>query len=51
MAVIGQCHARLHEQGVLRIQTDIRVGTRIDKKQHYSDKVTAVEKLLAADDS
>jgi uncharacterized protein YqgV (UPF0045/DUF77 family) len=25
---IGQVHTMLHEKGVLRIQTDIRVGTR-----------------------
>lgn len=70
----------LHEKGIMRIQTDIRVGSRyvvdsamvtlqggsivwgllvchtltgisssIDKKQTFSDKVTAVNKLLAAD--
>jgi uncharacterized protein YqgV (UPF0045/DUF77 family) len=26
--VIGQCHTLLHEKGVVRIQTDIRVGSR-----------------------
>lgn len=33
MRVIGQCHALLHENGVVRIQSDIRVGTRTDKAQ------------------
>ena len=28
MRVIGQAHVLLHEQGILRIQTDIRVGSR-----------------------
>ena len=28
MKVIGQAHCMLHEQGVVRIQTDIRVGSR-----------------------
>lgn len=28
MKVIGQAHAVLHEKGVLRVQSDIRVGTR-----------------------
>ncbi|KAF2114114.1 cell wall biogenesis protein-like protein Ecm15 [Lophiotrema nucula] len=46
MRVIGQCHAMLHERGVVRIQSDIRVGTRTDKKQGFKDKVEAVEKLL-----
>jgi uncharacterized protein (TIGR00106 family) len=49
MRVIGQCHAMLHERGVLRIQSDIRVGTRTDKKQHFEDKVKKVESLLAED--
>jgi uncharacterized protein YqgV (UPF0045/DUF77 family) len=49
MKVIGQCHAMLHERGVLRIQSDIRVGTRTDKKQHFEDKVKKVESLLAKD--
>lgn len=28
MKVIGQAHVMLHEKGVVRIQTDIRVGSR-----------------------
>jgi uncharacterized protein YqgV (UPF0045/DUF77 family) len=46
MRVIGQCHAMLHENGIVRIQSDIRVGSRTDKKQTSEDKVKAVEKLL-----
>jgi len=49
MKLIGQAHSMLHEKGIVRIQTDIRVGSRIDKKQSFSDKVTAVNKLLAED--
>jgi uncharacterized protein (TIGR00106 family) len=49
MKVIGQCHAMLHENGVVRIQSDIRVGSRTDKKQSHKDKVEAVEKLLKED--
>jgi uncharacterized protein YqgV (UPF0045/DUF77 family) len=49
MKVIGQCHAMLHANGIVRIQSDIRVGTRTDKKQSFQDKVNAVEKLLASD--
>ncbi|MCJ1449252.1 MAG: hypothetical protein MMC23_009772 [Stictis urceolatum] len=51
MRVIGQAHQMLHEKGVVRIQTDIRVGSRMDKAQSFSDKVTAVENILAKDDS
>ncbi|KAF2124233.1 hypothetical protein P153DRAFT_351105 [Dothidotthia symphoricarpi CBS 119687] len=49
MRVIGQCHAMLHQNGVVRIQSDIRVGSRTDKKQGFKDKVDAVEKLLEGD--
>lgn len=28
MELIGRCHTMLHEKGIVRIQTDIRVGTR-----------------------
>jgi hypothetical protein len=51
MRVIGQCHSMLHANGVVRIQSDIRVGSRTDKHQTAADKVTAVEKLLAGHDS
>lgn len=40
----------LHANGVVRIQSDIRVGSRTDKKQTAEDKVKAVEKILAKDD-
>jgi len=50
MKVIGQCHALLHQNGVVRIQSDIRVGSRTDKKQGFQDKVDAVEKLLKDDE-
>ncbi|ORY12957.1 YkoF-like protein [Clohesyomyces aquaticus] len=46
MKVIGQCHSMLHERGVVRIQSDIRVGSRTDKKQGFRDKVEKVEMLL-----
>lgn len=49
MTVIGQCHSMLHANGVVRIQSDIRVGSRTDKRQGFEDKVAAVEKLLADD--
>lgn len=49
MRLIGQAHVMLHERGVLRIQTDIRIGSRIDKEQSFDEKVTKVEALLAQD--
>ncbi|TVY51618.1 UPF0045 protein ECM15, partial [Lachnellula cervina] len=49
MKLIGQAHTLVHQNGVIRIQSDIRVGTRTDKKQHFSEKVAKVESILAAD--
>lgn len=67
MRLIGQAHTLVHQNKVLRIQSDIRVGTRYllfptpnnvhmahtslrtDKVQHFSEKVSKVESLLAAD--
>lgn len=46
MRIIGQAHSLLHANGVVRIQSDIRIGSRTDKKQGFEDKVAAVEKLL-----
>lgn len=50
MKVIGQCHALLHQNGVVRIQSDVRIGTRTDKKQGFQDKVDKVEQLLREDE-
>lgn len=50
MKVMGQCHSMLHARGVVRVQTDIRVGSRTDKSQTMEDKVAAVERLLASDE-
>ena len=50
MRAIGQAHALVHRQGALRIQTDIRVGSRTDKVQTFAEKVSKVESILAADD-
>ncbi|KFY43224.1 hypothetical protein V495_04082 [Pseudogymnoascus sp. VKM F-4514 (FW-929)] len=47
--IIGQAHTLVHKNGVLRVQTDIRAGTRTDKKQHFAEKVSKVESILAAD--
>ncbi|KAH9881127.1 hypothetical protein J1614_001622, partial [Plenodomus biglobosus] len=51
MRVIGQCHVLLHRNGVVRIQSDIRVGSRTDKEQSAEDKVAAVERLLREDEA
>ena len=50
MHIIGQAHSLLHANGVVRIQSDIRIGSRTDKRQGFEDKVSAVNKLLQLDD-
>ncbi|KAM7205036.1 UPF0045 protein ECM15 [Rhypophila sp. PSN 637] len=51
MKVIGQAHTLIHDRGVLRIQTSMRVGTRTDKKQTAAEKVSSVERILRAETS
>jgi uncharacterized protein (TIGR00106 family) len=46
MNLIGQLHQSLHDEGVLRIQSDIRVGTRTDKVQTAQDKVDKVNEKM-----
>ncbi len=45
-AAVRRCHEALHEMGVARISTSIRVGTRTDKSQTMEDKVRSVEDKL-----
>ncbi len=45
-AAIKKCHERLHEMGVPRISTNVRIGTRIDKEQTMMDKIKSVEEKL-----
>ncbi len=45
-AAIKRCHEVLHEMGVPRITTSIRVGTRTDRDQTLEDKVRSVQEKL-----
>ncbi len=37
MRLIGQAHFMLHQKGIVRIQTDIRVGSRYSSQtEHWS---------------
>jgi uncharacterized protein (TIGR00106 family) len=47
MAVVGRAHAVVHQRGVVRVQSSMRVGTRTDKSQTAEDKVKRVADLLA----
>jgi uncharacterized protein (TIGR00106 family) len=46
MQVIKACHERLHEMGVPRIATQIKIGTRIDREQKMADKIASVREKL-----
>lgn len=45
-AAIRRCHEVLHEMGVPRITTAIKVGTRTDRYQTMEDKVQSVQRKL-----
>ncbi|MFT3927744.1 MAG: MTH1187 family thiamine-binding protein [Myxococcales bacterium] len=46
MAVLRQCHERVHAMGAPRITTSIRLGTRTDRAQTMDDKIESVKRLL-----
>ncbi len=45
-AVLRRCHETLHEMGVPRLHTDIKVGTRVDRPQRMAEKVKSVREKL-----
>ena len=45
-AAIKRCHEVLHETGVPRVSSTLRVGTRVDRQQSLDDKVRSVEDKL-----
>ncbi|PNY27903.1 Protein ECM15 [Tolypocladium capitatum] len=49
MAVVGKAHTVVHQRGVARVQSSMRVGSRTDKKQTAEEKVKRVEDILAQD--
>lgn len=46
MTVIGKLHERIHEEGFVRVHSDLRVGTRTDKEQTMQDKIDVVNRKL-----
>ena len=41
-AALKQIHQELHAAGVVRISTNIRLGSRVDKEQGIADKIAAL---------
>jgi uncharacterized protein (TIGR00106 family) len=46
MQAIKTCHERLHEMGVPRIATQIKISTRTDREQKMVDKIASVREKL-----
>jgi uncharacterized protein (TIGR00106 family) len=46
MQAIKDCHQALHDMGVPRISSSIRLGSRTDKDQTIEDKIRSVEEKL-----
>lgn len=49
MAAVKKCHEVVHQMGVPRISTTIRLGTRKDKNQTMADKIKSVELKISKD--
>jgi uncharacterized protein (TIGR00106 family) len=45
-AAFKRCHEALHEMGVPRVSTSIRLGTRTDREQTIADKIESVKTKL-----
>lgn len=43
---LRRCHELLHEMGAPRVSTNLRCGTRTDRKQTMVDKTASVEAKL-----
>ncbi len=46
MTALKTCHERLHEMGVPRVATNLRLGTRIDRDQSMDAKLESVKEKL-----
>ena len=49
MQAIKACHERVHQMGVPRISTVIKIGTRVDRAQRMTEKVASVRARLEGD--
>ncbi|MBN2320714.1 MAG: MTH1187 family thiamine-binding protein [Acidobacteria bacterium] len=46
MHAVKECHETLHEMGVPRITSTLRIGTRVDRAQTMEDKIRSVEEKM-----
>jgi uncharacterized protein (TIGR00106 family) len=47
MEAVKQCHQTLHEMGVPRISSTMRLGTRVDRDQTMEDKIRSVQEKMS----
>jgi len=47
LGAVKRCHEALHEEGVPRLSTTIKLGTRTDRTQTVEGKVRSVKEKLA----
>lgn len=40
---VKKCHEQLHQMGVPRISTNVRIGTRTDREQTMEEKIKSVK--------
>ncbi len=45
-SLVKRCHQQLHDSGVARVSSSMRIGTRTDKQQSIQDKIDKVEDLI-----
>ena len=45
-AAVKRCHEVVHEMGVPRITTTIKLGTRTDREQTMEDKINSVKEKM-----
>ena len=48
--VIKKCHDKLHNIGVNRIHTSVKIGSRIDRSQTIEDKISSIRSLRERND-
>ncbi len=49
MEAVREVHERLHQMGAPRISSNMRFGTRTDRKQTGAEKIRSVEEKLTED--
>lgn len=46
MNCVRACHAAMHDMGVPRVYTTLKLNTRIDRHQSFHEKVETVRRVL-----